>query len=476
MHGYQLGEFEGLEFSIALTGELDGQLAKHFDKRGQEDLTFAYWRSSEGFTRYTAILNTLALPAEGERLLRGNAAFTERYISRVLDQCPSGAGIAFLHSHPGTGWQAMSGDDVVAERDVLAAVVASRTGLPLVGLTWGMDGTLSGRLWLRAARRQYERCWATTVRSVGQRLRVSFHPDLLPKPKTPATQEATMSVWGERAQQDLVRTRIGIVGLGSVGAIVAEALSRTGVQRLTLIDFDVIEERNLDRTLGAYKDDVRQRTPKVECTRRLVEQSHTSEVFAVTPVAESLLNRTGLAHALDCDVIISCVDRPWPRHILNTLAYGHLIPVIDGGILARVSEQGELLHVDWRIQTVGPGRSCFYCQNALLRSDVALDRDGKLDDPDYIKGLSHEDRERYGRRNVFAFSLSVAAHEVLQLVGLTTGKTRVGGIGPQSYHAYPGIMQVQEPAYCTADCDITALTASAIEPERVLPDRGGARS
>jgi hypothetical protein len=70
-------------------------------------------------------------------------------------------------------------------------------------------------------------------------------------------------------------------------------------------------------------------------------------------------------------------------------------------------------------------------------SDVSLDRSGKLDDPDYISGLSKGERARLSRRNVFAFSLSVASHEVLQLVGLITGHQRIGGTGPQSYNAEP---------------------------------------
>jgi len=116
-------------------------------------------------------------------------------------------------------------------------------------------------------------------------------------------------------------------------------------------------------------------------------------------------------------VLISCVDRPWPRWILNMIAYAHLIPVIDGDILARVTPDGRPLHIDWRIHTVGPGRACLLCLSALLRSDAALDRDGLLDDPDYLCGLTAEDYERYNRRNVFPFSLSVAAHEVLHLAG-----------------------------------------------------------
>ena len=140
----------------------------------------------------------------------------------------------------------------------------------------------------------------------------------------------------------------------------------------------------------------------------------------------------------------------------------HLIPVIDGGIIARVNEAGRLLHVDWRIHTVGPGRGCLYCIDALRRSDVALDRDSKLDDPDYIQGLSAEEREKYGRRNVFAFSLSVAAHEVLQFVSLVSGNARIGGAGNQTYHAYPGTMEVDEITLCSGECDVGSLCATAL--------------
>jgi molybdopterin-synthase adenylyltransferase len=148
--------------------------------------------------------------------------------------------------------------------------------------------------------------------------------------------------------------------------------------------------------------------------------------------------------------------------VLNSIAYAHLIPVVDGGIACRVKKDGTPLHIDWRIHTVGPGNACLVCQDALRMSDVALDMEGMLDNPDYIEGLSEADRARFSRRNVFPFSLSVAAHEVLQLVGLLTGMTRVGGTGPQSYHAYPGEMKVSRPT-CTADCDFAGLTGTAAD-------------
>jgi hypothetical protein len=136
-----------------MTGSVDAQLRAHFAHPGrQEDLTFAYWQPSLGERRFTATVRELALPDGAERLLDGNAAFTVDYLARVLAARPPGCGIALLHSHFTHGWQEMSRDDEIAERDRLASAVAGASGLPLLGLTWGTDGTWSARFWGRKAR------------------------------------------------------------------------------------------------------------------------------------------------------------------------------------------------------------------------------------------------------------------------------------------------------------------------------------
>lgn len=463
--------FAGRELSVAMTGavhdQLNGHLGAHVAAgKCQEDLAFVLWRPSEGEHRFTAVLDRVVLPGPDDRVLQGNVAFTADYVQRVLGLASEGYGIALAHGHFGPGWQGMSRDDVIAERDRLAAAVAGRTCLPLVGLTWGTDGAWSGRFWVRQSADTYVRREATTVRVVGRRLRITHNPQLNPTRGTSAAQVATVSVWGGANQADIARLHVGVIGLGSVGSIVAEALSRIGVGRLTLVDHDRIESRNLDRTLGAVPEDAITGTPKVLVAARLAEASHTAERFSVDSYFGSLLERGGLARALECDVLISCVDRPAPRHVLNALAYAHLIPVIDGGILARIGLGGEILHADWRIHTIGPTRACLVCLGALRREEIALDQAGLLDDPAYVAGLGPEFSPLLARQNVFPFSLSVAAHEVLQMVGLVTGEERIGGVGAQTYHCYPGIMEVVPGEACVAVCEYSALTASAEDLSR----------
>ena len=463
MTHHELNYIKTRELSVAMTGDIDRRLRAHFAHEGlQEDLTFALWRPGFGGRRFSMILNTLVLPDADERILDGNVSFTSDYLSRVLAELQPGLGVALIHSHLGPGWQGMSEDDVIAERDRLAGAVSGRTGLPLLGMTWGTDGTWSARAWGRSAPFTYERVDVPAVRVVGSEgLALSFHPKLRPEPAELPAQVATLSVWGAKAQADIARARVGIVGLGSVGSIISEGLSRMGVADVVLIDHDRIELRNLDRTLHATPADAASESLKIDVADRAIEESHTAISVDVTKLPESLLTRVGVETALDCDVLICSVDRPWPRWILNAVAYAHLIPVVDGGILARTTPEGRPLHIDWRIHTVGPGRACMVCLGALLRSDVGLDRDGLLDDPDYIAGLSPAEQERYSRRNVFAFSLAVAGHQLLHVAGMIAGSSRVSGIGPQHYQAYPGTMSVDSTTACVDDCEIAAMTASA---------------
>lgn len=449
--------------SIAMTTALSDALLRHLDKGPhQEDLTFAVWRPSRGANRETAVLHRLLLPEPDDRILDGNVSFTADYAFRAMSQLEAGEGLALIHGHLGPGWQGMSEDDIVAERDRLAGAAFGRTGLPVVGLTAGTDGSWSGREWIRTAARTYERLWATSVRVVGRRIRLTYHPGLMRPPSSGERQVATISVWGEKHQADLARCRVGIVGLGSVGSLVAECLARVGVSHFVLIDPDRIEARNLDRTAGALREDATDSTAKVEVAERNIRNTATGEALDINAVAGSLLTPVGLAAALDCDVLFSCVDRPWPRHLLNAIAYAHLIPVVDGGIFTLTAED-EFVHADWSIHTVGPERACLVCLGAIDPGDVALDIDGKLDAPDYIQNLGQTGTRLLSRRNVFPFSMSVAAHEVLQFVGSITGLDGVGGIGPQRYRGYPGAMEVRPQQNCTDGCSYFDLTGTAAD-------------
>lgn len=462
-------------FSVAFTETINTELSDHFASQSEEDLAFGLWMPSQGSNRFTAVIREIILPRDGDRNVHGNASFNSQYVHKILNRASNRSGIVFIHSHLGPGWQNMSRDDIIAERDILSGPVSGMTELPLLGMTRGTDGAWSARFWLRSGVKKYERRWADSVRVVGKRLRVTYLPDILDSSQHGENQIATRSVWGKYNQSLIANTHVGIVGLGSVGSLVAEALSRIGVSKITLIDPQQIETRNLDRTLGAIATDVVNKIPKVIISERLITASHTSENLQTIPVIDDVTSQEGIKRSLDCDVIFSCVDRPWPRHHLNALSYSHLIPVIDGGIIAKTKDDHPV-NVDWRIHTVGPEKKCLVCLGALKEGEIALDKSGMLNDQNYIQNMDENMKHLISRENVFAFSMSLAAHEVIQFAGLVTGLTRIGGIGPQFYHAFPGCMEVSELERCRHGCQYDELTSSAsdlapntTDPPSVIP-------
>src|SRR5437588_3157122 len=61
---------------------------------------------------------------------------------------------------------------------------------------------------------------------------------------------------------------ISIVGVGGLGSIVAEHLIHMGFHQINLIDPDALEMSNLNRVVGAYYEDARQKRYKVDVVKR----------------------------------------------------------------------------------------------------------------------------------------------------------------------------------------------------------------
>lgn len=73
----------------------------------------------------------------------------------------------------------------------------------------------------------------------------------------------TALLFGDGAVEKLKNAHVAIFGTGGVGGYVAEALARSGVGHITLVDNDTVSESNINRqiialysTVGKYKVDV----------------------------------------------------------------------------------------------------------------------------------------------------------------------------------------------------------------------------
>lgn len=110
---------------------------------------------------------------------------------------------------------------------------------------------------------------------------------------------------GEEAMRRLAGARVAVVGLGGVGSWCAEALARSGIGSLVLIDSDEVAGSNINRQLGALSSTVGRAKADV-----LAERCRD-----IAPEAEIVPRRAlysaetrGSVFPGDCDYIADCID------------------------------------------------------------------------------------------------------------------------------------------------------------------------
>lgn len=420
-------------FSVAMTGAIDQRLRNHLDRTdGQEDICVATYAMSTGTRRRTAVLSDVVLPEDGEREVHGNAWIHGQYVLRVARAAAGrGEGIVILHSHPtARGWQGMSGLDVDTESS-FATLAHQVTRLPLVGMTLSTgDHTWSARDWNTP--RDPE--WAESVRVVGDRLEMTWNEAKRAAPRQGTSQQRTISAWGSAVQANMARLRVLVVGAGSVGLDVAQRLAAAGMLQVDVMDFDTVKTVNLDRLIGATRRDAELSRSKASVAARLLRQAATADGFTSIGLEESVCEPGGLAKALDYDLIFCCVDRPWARAVLNSVAHADLIPVIDGGVSITPFEHGNGMRgATYRTQVVRPGNPCLACSQQVNMGEVMQERSGALDDPKYIAGLPAAEVGRAGE-NVSLVSAGASASQLAQFQSYVISPAGVGDPGPLRFN------------------------------------------
>lgn len=159
---------------------------------------------------------------------------------------------------------------------------------------------------------------------------------------------------------------IAIVGIGGVGSVTADMLTRCGAGKLILFDYDKVELANMNRLFftpdqaGLSKVDAAARTlqfinPDVQII------THNYNITSVDSFDHFLntIQTGGLDNASPVDLVLSCVDNFEARMAINTACNELNINWFESG----VSENA----VSGHIQLLKPGESaCFACAPPLV--------------------------------------------------------------------------------------------------------------
>ncbi|MCQ2548262.1 MAG: tRNA threonylcarbamoyladenosine dehydratase [Clostridia bacterium] len=117
--------------------------------------------------------------------------------------------------------------------------------------------------------------------------------------------ERTESLIGAEAMKKLGQAKVLIFGLGGVGGYVVEALARSGIGQIDLVDGDVIDETNINRQLIA--------------THKNIGESKVSE-FAKR------------IHDIDPDIVVNeynCFYLPDKQDMFNWEQYDYIVDAVD---------------------------------------------------------------------------------------------------------------------------------------------------
>ena len=150
-------------------------------------------------------------------------------------------------------------------------------------------------------------------------------------------------LYGVSGAQKIVESHIAVVGIGGVGSWAVEALARSGVGRLTLIDLDHVSESNINRqihavnaTLGqakvlAMRDRIHSFNPacEVTCIDEFVDESNwptllPAGIDAVIDACDQVRAKT----------VMAAWSRKQPVHFISVGAAGgkrhaHFVDIAD---------------------------------------------------------------------------------------------------------------------------------------------------
>jgi rhodanese-related sulfurtransferase len=133
---------------------------------------------------------------------------------------------------------------------------------------------------------------------------------------------------GEEGQQKLLDARVLLIGAGGLGSPAALYLAAAGVGTIGLVDFDVVDDSNLQRQVIHTRDRIGMK--KTESARIAIEALN-ADVSVVQH--DKMLDSTNAQRLFEqYDIIVNGCDNFPTRYLANDVALFARKPLVDGGI------------------------------------------------------------------------------------------------------------------------------------------------
>ena len=148
---------------------------------------------------------------------------------------------------------------------------------------------------------------------------------------------------GKNGQQRLKKSTIAIVGLGALGSVSAELMARAGIEKLILIDRDVVELSNLQRQ-GLFDENGIGKAKAAQAKEKLIrinsevnidfiiDDLDYTNINEILPINDKFNNEKSIKKIKtkknNVDLILDCTDNLETRFLLNDFSVKNKIPFI----------------------------------------------------------------------------------------------------------------------------------------------------
>ncbi len=156
---------------------------------------------------------------------------------------------------------------------------------------------------------------------------------------------------GKENLQKLKEKNILVVGLGGVGGYAVECFIRSGISQMTLIDFDVVEESNLNRQIIANQNTIGRKKPEV-MKERCLSINQDASIRAI----DLFLDEKNMNEIFDqkYDFVIDACDTVKTKEELIRFCLNQEIPIISSMGTARKRNPDALEIVEIKKTSVDP--------------------------------------------------------------------------------------------------------------------------
>jgi molybdopterin/thiamine biosynthesis adenylyltransferase len=315
----------------------------------------------------------------GYRMLKGE--FIQSRILRARD-----LKLAYLaiHNHGGTTSVDFSSDDFASHERGYPSLVDITRGMPVGALVFA-SSAIAGDLWFEGK----QRAPLKEAIILGARRQLLYpsppRSNLMKKPEY----DRQARLFGDTGQAILRSLRVGVIGLGGAGSVLAELLGRLGVGEFILADPDRADVTNLPRLIAARKMDAiiewlperfqhRFARYKVAMAAGNIRRANPSA--KIVALRSSFLEPEVAKRFVDCDYIFLAADTMGARLLFNAIVHQYGVPGVQVGAKVPVSSSGEVGDVFCVARRVTPGHGCLWCNgliNASRLQDEAVSDDAR---------------------------------------------------------------------------------------------------